>query len=222
MRFYPAIAELRSQIRDGKIGDVQYVYVSFGYVRPPEMERHTDPELGGGAILSLGMFTINLATMIFGGEEPESIHASGWLTSTGVDEVAAITLKYSGQRVAQLMCSLAYNTPNEAIVLGTKGQLKLPVPFWCPTKLDTPEVSEPCVPLPCRRYDLSFSLMLAQLYRVQKSFPFQNRTSRPSFQTAVGWAMRLRRCGPASERAGQRVPQCLCERLRWWQTSWML
>ena len=30
--------------------------------------------------------------MIFG-EKPESVHAEGWLTSTGVDEFAAITLK---------------------------------------------------------------------------------------------------------------------------------
>ena len=140
-RFFPALVELRSQIRQGKIGEVQYVYASFGFVRPPHTERLIDPKLGGGAVLDIGIYPINFATMVFDGEEPESIHTSGWVTSTGVDEVATITLKYPGHRVAQLMCSIAFDTPKEAVVLGTKGSLKLHSPFWCPTKLETPEVS---------------------------------------------------------------------------------
>lgn len=58
-----------------------------------------------------------------------------------MDEFAAITLKYSGERVAQLSCSIGVDLVNEAVVIGTKGKLKLPYPFWCPTKLETPEVS---------------------------------------------------------------------------------
>ena len=59
----------------------------------------------------------------------------------GVDEFAAITLKYSGERVAQLSCSIGVDLVNEAVVFGTKGQLKLPYPFWCSTKVETPTVS---------------------------------------------------------------------------------
>ena len=59
----------------------------------------------------------------------------------GVDEFAAITLKYSGERVAQLSCSIGIDLVNEAVVFGTKGQLKLPYPFWCSTKVETPTVS---------------------------------------------------------------------------------
>ena len=56
---------------------------------PPHL---TDPKLGGGAMLDVGIHPIALATMIFG-EKPESVHADGWLTSTGPGEFAAITLK---------------------------------------------------------------------------------------------------------------------------------
>lgn len=59
----------------------------------------------------------------------------------GVDEFAAITLKYSGERVAQISCSIGVNLVSEAVVIGTKGKLKLPYPFWCSTKLETPDVS---------------------------------------------------------------------------------
>ena len=49
--------------------------------------------------------------------------------------------RYSGERAAQLTCSINLELPKEAIVVGTKGTLKLPAPFWCPTKLETPSVS---------------------------------------------------------------------------------
>ena len=45
--------------------------------------------------------------------------------------------RYSGERVAHLTCSINLALPNEAIVVGTKGSLKLPAPFWCSTKLET-------------------------------------------------------------------------------------
>ena len=59
----------------------------------------------------------------------------------GVDVFAAITLKYSGERVAQLTCSIGVDLVCEAVVFGTKGKLKLPHPFWSSTKLETPNVS---------------------------------------------------------------------------------
>ena len=56
-----------------------------------------------------------------------------------------IIYRYSGERVAQLTCSINLELPKEAIVVGTKGTLKLPAPFWCPTKLETPSVSKQTV-----------------------------------------------------------------------------
>ena len=93
MRFFPAIVELRRQIAEGAIGDVKYVNVNFGFRRDKLDQRLTDPAMGGGAILDIGVYVTNFATMIFN-DKPESIHTTGWLTPTKVDEFAAITLKY--------------------------------------------------------------------------------------------------------------------------------
>ena len=92
MRFFPAMVELRKQIAEGAIGEVKYVNATFGFRRENLPARYTDPKLGGSSLFFVGVYPINLATMIFG-EKPESVHAEGWLTSTGVDEFAAITLK---------------------------------------------------------------------------------------------------------------------------------
>ena len=92
-RFIPAVVEMRKRIAEGEIGEVKYVYASMGYPGACKRQRVIDPALGGGGMLSLGVYPINFATMVFG-EEPESIHANGWLTSTGaVDHTTTITLK---------------------------------------------------------------------------------------------------------------------------------
>ena len=137
-RFFPAVVELRKQIEQGAIGQVKCVKASF--CMKSTAQRLTDPKLGGGAVLDVGVYVVSFATMIFG-EKPESVHASGWLRKdTGVDEFAAFVLKYSGERVAQLSCSSGLKCANEAVVYGTEGELKLPEPFWCPTVLETPNV----------------------------------------------------------------------------------
>ena len=92
MRFFPAITELRRQIAEGDIGTVEYVSITFGFRGGRDISRLSDLNMGGGAVLDVGVYVINLATMIFG-EEPEAIQASGWLMPTGADELAAMTLK---------------------------------------------------------------------------------------------------------------------------------
>ena len=87
------MVKLRRQIADSAIGEVKYIHTNFGFQLDTIPPLLTEPELaGGGATLDTGIYPINFATMIFG-EKPESVHAQGWLASTGIDEFAAITLK---------------------------------------------------------------------------------------------------------------------------------
>ena len=141
MRFFPAVVELRHMIDQGTIGDVRFLRANFSFRRPPNRAegRLTDPKLGGGATLDVGVYTISLATMIFGGRRPVKIYAQGSKLESGVDDLAVITLTYSKGEIAQLSCSISYSMSCDAIICGTKGDLRLPHPFWCPTKLETPE-----------------------------------------------------------------------------------
>ena len=160
MRYFPAVCELRKMIADGAIGEVKYLRANFSFRMPPDRAsgRLVDPALGGGGVLDLGVYPINLATMIFN-ERPTKIHAQGTLLKTGVDDLAAITLTYSGGRIAQLTSSLSYDITCDAVICGTKGELMLPHPFWCSTKLVKPQgvynkaplnlefpLPEPCLP----------------------------------------------------------------------------
>lgn len=82
-RFFPAVVELRRLISTEQVGEVRIVQASFGFMRGSRStSRLDDPELGGGAVLDVGVYVVSFATMIFG-ERPQSVHASGWLCSSG-------------------------------------------------------------------------------------------------------------------------------------------
>jgi dihydrodiol dehydrogenase / D-xylose 1-dehydrogenase (NADP) len=139
MRFFPVMVELRRLLSEDAIGTVRYVNVTFGFRMVSEVKRLTQPDLGGGATLDIGVYVVNFATMIFNGEKPIKIHAEGVLSEEGVDLIGAVTLTYTGGRIAQLTFSIVTDLPCEALVSGTKGDITVPKRFWCPTMLKTSE-----------------------------------------------------------------------------------
>ncbi len=155
MRFFPAMVELRQLLADGDIGDIQYVNVSFGFRLPmissTTMADHrlVKPRLGASAVLDIGVYVINFTSMVFNGEKPENIHATGILSPEGIDNLAVMTFTYPGNRIAQLSISVVSELPCEALICGTKGEIKVPKRFWCPTQLETPNgVKEYPLPKP--------------------------------------------------------------------------
>ncbi len=142
MRFFPAMVELRRLISDGAIGDVNYVNATFGFRLPADLLDHSrlfKPESGASAVLEIGVYVINFVSMVFGGVRPEKIHADGILSPLGFDTTVAMTFTYPGNRIAQMTVSVVSELPCEALVCGTKGEVKVPKRFWCPTQLETPD-----------------------------------------------------------------------------------
>uniref|UniRef100_A0A8D0DHS9 Trans-1,2-dihydrobenzene-1,2-diol dehydrogenase n=1 Tax=Salvator merianae TaxID=96440 RepID=A0A8D0DHS9_SALMN len=133
-RFFPASEKIRSLLSQGAIGDVLVFHAEFG---SPQLSvpRCVEKELGGGGLLDIGCYCVQFACMVFNGEKPESVVASGFLHSTGVDETVSIILNYSGNRQATLTCTMAAKMPSRASIYGTKGMIEIPGHFWCPTEL---------------------------------------------------------------------------------------
>ena len=58
------------------------------------------PELGGGALFDIGVYTINFADFIFDAE-PQSVLANGMLTELGVDsDVSSVSLNTPGSYIS--------------------------------------------------------------------------------------------------------------------------
>ncbi|MBW8002293.1 MAG: Gfo/Idh/MocA family oxidoreductase [Planctomycetes bacterium] len=129
-RFLPVITKVRQLLDEGIIGQPEYVQADFGYSckRNPE-HRILNPELGGGALLDVGVYCISFASMIFK-SEPTSIKSTAHIGKTGVDEQSSMTLSYNDGQIAELECAINKDTPWQALIRGTKGEIKIHRPFW--------------------------------------------------------------------------------------------
>nr|CAB3220828.1 trans-1,2-dihydrobenzene-1,2-diol dehydrogenase-like [Phallusia mammillata] len=134
-RAFPIYKKLKETIDSGIIGEVRHVRASFtNYAGGKLAERCRKKEMAGGAILDIGVYTIQFAQLVFG-EKPISQISSGYLLETGVDGETHIILEYSGNRRAILNASFFIKGPREAIVCGSKGYIRIVQPFWCPEKM---------------------------------------------------------------------------------------
>ena len=129
MRFLPSIVKLRELLARRVIGQPRVLTAELGFRcewKPDS--RVLNPELAGGALLDLGVYVISLASMVFG--QPSHIKGLAHIGSTGVDEQAGIVLSYDQGQLAQLTCAIRTGLPNEALILGTEGSIKLHRTWW--------------------------------------------------------------------------------------------
>ncbi|HEX5345394.1 MAG TPA: Gfo/Idh/MocA family oxidoreductase [Duganella sp.] len=123
-RFMPAVAEAKRIVDSGEIGKPANVSADFGFTSDAGPEhRLFAPELGGGALLDLGIYPLSMASFFLGAVT--GVKAQAEMTATGVDMQTAFTLSHEGGAVSSCACSLRSRTPTELTISGTKGFLRL-------------------------------------------------------------------------------------------------
>ncbi|XP_075695973.1 trans-1,2-dihydrobenzene-1,2-diol dehydrogenase-like [Rhinoderma darwinii] len=133
-RFFPVYEEIRSLLDQKVLGEVKVVRAEFG-ANLVGVPRAVEKELGGGALLDIGCYGIQFASMAFNGENPESVTANGFLHDTGVDETVTIILQYPGKCQAIITSTIVTELPNQAVISGTQGMIQIPSYMWSPTSL---------------------------------------------------------------------------------------
>ena len=127
-RFIPVMVKVREWLVDGAIGEPRMLTADFGNRVVLSIEnlesRLFAPELAGGALLDIGVYTVSLASMVFG--TPAEITSLAHVGETGVDEQAAILLGYGSGQIANLSCAITTQTSHEARIFGTKGSIHIP------------------------------------------------------------------------------------------------
>lgn len=127
-RFLPALAEVKRIIASGEIGEVSQVVADFGFTASfgPE-HRVFNPELGGGALLDLGIYPLSIAASLLG--PVREVQAQAQLGSTGVDVQTGFTLRHEGGGMSVCSCSFLARTPGELTVSGTRGHVRMNTMF---------------------------------------------------------------------------------------------
>jgi predicted dehydrogenase len=133
-RFLPAYRSLVEVVASGRIGEPQLVEADFGFRRPMEADhRLFRADLGGGCLLDLGIYPLQLCTLLLG--PVEHVAAEGMIGETGVDELVAATLRHGGGRLGVIKSSLRVNMTCGARVAGTEGVIEIPALMHCPNSL---------------------------------------------------------------------------------------
>jgi dihydrodiol dehydrogenase / D-xylose 1-dehydrogenase (NADP) len=128
-RFLPATIAVRKWLRAGFIGEVRMVKADFGMRTKWNPEgRLLNRNLGGGALLDVGIYGVSFASMVFG-ETPQEVSGFAHIGETGVDEQSTVTLGYTKGRLAVLSCAVRTLLPNDAYIIGTDGYIHIPS-FW--------------------------------------------------------------------------------------------
>ena len=131
-RWLPHMIRLREIIAAGTLGDIRTVIADHNQkISDDPKHRLNDPDLGGGALLDLGIYPVSLAWDILGA--PASITAISSPTATGVDRQTAILLGYEGGRQAVLHTALDTLGPNTAAIIGTDARVEIDAVWYSPT-----------------------------------------------------------------------------------------
>ena len=132
MRYLPHIEYVKKIIDQNKIGEIQSIFACHGQnLKSVNNPRLWTKELGGGALLDLGIYVVSFAHMVLG--SPKEIIAKSLFTSEGVDAKTSMIFKYSNGVIANLSCSMYDSQPNRAVISGEKGWIEIAHTFYAPS-----------------------------------------------------------------------------------------
>jgi predicted dehydrogenase len=128
-RFLPHVVEIRRLLAEGALGRVVTVMADHGqwFAFDPS-SRLFAPELGGGALLDLGVYPVSFASMVLG--TPTRIEAIVEPAPTGVDGQVSILLGHDGGAQAVLNCTSSAASPTRASIVGSDGRIDVDGPFY--------------------------------------------------------------------------------------------
>ena len=131
VRTHPQWLRARELVRSGAIGAVRSIITVFSYFnRDPQNVRHV-PEWGGGGLLDIGCYAIQISRFILGVEPLRAIGLIERDPDFGVDRLTSALLDFpSAQSV--FTCSMQMVPAQRVNIFGTGGRIEIEIPFNAP------------------------------------------------------------------------------------------
>lgn len=135
VRHHPQWLKIRELIQSGKMGKLQSITGFFSYNLPSPTNVRNRVDWGGGCLLDIGAYCINLSRFIL---QTEPKRVSGLIerdAETGIDKLTSAMLDFpNGQ--ATFTCAARLVPFQRMQFFGDKGRLDMLIPFNSPS--DTP------------------------------------------------------------------------------------
>ena len=130
-RFHPMWVEVRRMVAEGAIGELLAIQSVFSYRNIDPKDIRNISEFGGGALLDIGCYPVNVARMLFDAEPSGVKGAIRRDEAFGTDVVTSAILDFGG-RQATFTCSTQLEADQKVHLLGTSGRILIEVPFNLP------------------------------------------------------------------------------------------
>lgn len=127
-RFHPRTNRVLDLVRSGAVGEVRAIRSAFTFRLTRPNNIRLQPELGGGGLMDVGCYCVNISRTVMG-QEPIEVQAWARWHENGVDDQLAGALRFAGGAIAQFDCSLAMERREYYEIAGTDGNLDVPVAF---------------------------------------------------------------------------------------------
>lgn len=122
-RYMPLSLKIKELLDSGVIGEPSLLSATLCY-KIDHKERILRPELCGGALLDLGVYTLNFARMYFGSDIVRTV-SNCRLGATGVDMQESISLSYRDGKMANLQCGALCLNDRQGIISGSEGYIRV-------------------------------------------------------------------------------------------------
>ncbi len=130
-RQHPSWVAVRDLVASGRIGRLRAVDSWFSYFLDDPANIRNILDFGGGALMDIGCYTVNLSRMLFG-DEPTSVAASIVRDpASGVDILTSGLLTFPAG-MATFTCATQVEPDQRVHIYGTEGRIDVEIPFNIP------------------------------------------------------------------------------------------
>lgn len=131
-RLHPSWLAVRELVASGRIGRLVAVQSWFSYYNDDPTNIRNILAAGGGALMDVGCYSINVSRMLFGAEP---VRVEGTIRrdpASGVDVVTSGLLEFPDGGSATFTCSIRAEPDQRVHIHGTEGRIAIGIPFNIP------------------------------------------------------------------------------------------
>lgn len=132
-RFLPLCIYMKEKFLNGEFGRILHMQISFGEKAELSKQRLFKANLGGGALMDIGVYGISFAEWLLQ-ENPDDIRAWSRKNEEKVDLTTFVQMHYPNGCDVELTASIEKQLPNSAVITTDKGEFVVPY-FWRPDTL---------------------------------------------------------------------------------------
>ncbi|MBV9929282.1 MAG: Gfo/Idh/MocA family oxidoreductase [Acidobacteria bacterium] len=131
VRTHPQWLAARGLVRSGRVGELRAIEAFFSYFNRDPANIRNIPEAGGGALMDIGCYPIQISRFVYGAEPRRVLGFVERDPEMKTDRLTSAILEFETGRAA-FTCSTQLAPHQRVELVGTQGRIEIEIPFNAP------------------------------------------------------------------------------------------